>query len=375
MALPRYRMNLFLAGAIGVLAAVAGGCERAGEATAGEAPPVAEPLASPAANLGSTAADPLTRVVPAAPAPASVNVAFDPPTLDFGFVAPGADASGSVAIRNLGDTPVRITSVRPTCKCTALNNIQGRTIAPDDSVNLDVALEGRSVTGARSASVKITFAGSDQVFQVNIKAEVARAVRANPPIFNLATGETAGHVVVESVDGRTFNVLAANGKPPKFVGFEPGLDEPRSSYVLQWDLTQEVADDDLPAWWVIETDHPESPLLDTWVRHRSTINLPPRGRQWRVPDLRLLLGLLKPGEATELAVDVKSLAGKSVYGVRPLSSNLEAELVTFTPRGSDGECTVRVTPRPGVTGLFYGQIEFIVGNETQSVDVIGKVIP
>lgn len=334
------------------------GCDQSGEANT--APPAA-PASEPA---------PIVGVLPVVGRP---PVEFDPPTLDFGLIEPNRPVVGTITVRNTGDRPLKVLTVKPTCKCTTLSDIAGAVIEPGGSVDLVAELEGRDSTGTRKASVRIAFEGYDQALEVDILAEVTFPVRVSPTIFNLAAGDTTGHVVVKSTDGRTFNVLAANRRPPAFVDFDPEFDEPRSEYVLKWDVTQEKADGTLPRWWVIETDHPDCPLVDAWIRDRSTIELPQRGQKWLLNDRRVVLGILEPGQATDFTVRIKDLAGTRIYSVRPLSPDFEARLLSVEPRGADADCTIRVTPSASAKGLVVGRIEFVASEFWARMDVIFKV--
>ncbi len=375
---------------VGGLAATVG-CEQSGEAgSATEAPIVAAPAPSspapaPAADrIDEPARDPRTSISNRAPAgqaagatarPAAAGappIKIEPAVLDFGFVAPGVDSTGSVAIHNIGKEPVKISLVKPTCRCTTLNDIVGVLIGPGESVALTAQLEGQWITGSRSAAVNVGIDGYEQLLTVDVRAEVSLPVRATPAIFNLATGERNGHVVVESIDRQPFNILAANRQAPRFIEYDPAIDEPRNSYVLEWDLAQ-YADAELPRWWVIETDHPACPILDTWVRHPATIEIPPREQAWRLADRRVSLGMISPSAPVELNVKVRDMGAARIYAVRSLSAEFDAELVGFNREGSDAVCKVRITPKPGVTGLFVGRVEFIETSYTARLDVIGKI--
>lgn len=371
---------------------VAGGCEQSGEAGApGSQPPVvASTVASSPAPAIDVAPEPEPRRDPrttisnrppaelvaegAAPAAASgpPPIALDPDVLNFGYVPPGVDSTGSVAIRNTGTEPVTISQVKPTCRCTTLNDIVGVVIGPGESVALTARLEGQSIAGSRSAAVRVGIEGYEQLLTLDIRAEVSLPVRTSPAIFNLATGERTGHVVVESIDRRPFNILSANRQPPRFVGFDPEIDEPRSSYVLEWDVSH-YADADLPRWWIVETDHPDCPILDAWIRHPATIEMPPREQPWRLADRRVTLGMVSPAAPAEFKAWVRDIGTTRIYAVRSLSADFDCELVGFEREGPDAVCTVRVTPKPGLTGLFVGRIEFVETAYTARLDVIGKV--
>ncbi len=332
------------------------GCDQSGEARVAEPPAVVQRTVSAPA--------PITR--------SSVQVEFDPPILDLGSVVPNKAASGTVRIRNVGDRHVRILSVKPSCKCTTIGDLTGTVIAPGGSVPLEAELEPQPMTGLRTATISVIFEGADEPYQLDLRAEVTLAVRVTPSILNLASGQTSGHIVVAAIDGRTFNVLSANRRTPVFVDFDPEFDEPRSSYVLRWDLTQEVLQRSLDRWWVIETDHPEAPLTDAWVRHMSTIDLSAR-RAWRVPSKRSIIGYVDQGGSKDFTIDVETIGTDAIYTIRSMARDFNAELVSFERNGVDAVCTVRITPKAGFTGLLYGRIEMVASSDAYQHDVIGKV--
>ncbi|MEE8458970.1 MAG: DUF1573 domain-containing protein [Phycisphaerales bacterium] len=344
------------------------GCDQSGDATVAEAATVAATVAATRpAVVQPTVSSPAPLTV------STVRIEFDPPILDLGPVVPNKAASGTVMIKNVGDRHVRILSVKPSCKCTTIGDLTGTVIAPGASVPLEAELEPQPITGLRTATIYVIFEGAAEPYQLDLRAEVTLAVRISPSILNLASGETSGHVVVTAIDGRVFNILAANRRAPVFVDFDPEFDEPRSSYMLRWDLTQETLQRALDTWWIIETDHPEAPLTDAWVRHRTTIIQPPGDRRWKVPARRSIIGFLDQDVSKDFTIDIKSMGNDEIYTVRSLSRDFNAELVSFERKGVDAVCTVRITPKAGFTGLLYGRIELLASSGTCLHDVIGKV--
>jgi hypothetical protein len=229
------------------------------------------------------------------------------------------------------------------------------------------------MSGTRKAQIRFLFEGYQDMLSVDLRGEVTLPVRTTPSILNLAGGQASGHIVVESVEGEPFTILAANGQEPRYVGFDPDIDEERNSYTLEWDLEADLAARTLPHWWVVETDHPDCPLVDAWVRHQTTIERPIRERKWRVADKRTILGVLEPGQATQFTIRVTDIGGKSIYTVRSLTGDLEARLVQFEHDGPDGMCTVEVRPAAGVRGAFQGTLEYMGEVYAHNADVVGKV--
>ncbi len=318
-------------GGIVYSAVFAGGCEKAAD------------TASPASSVAAAAAttQPTANAVP--------PVVFTPQLVDFGYILPNADSTGTFEIRNVGDRPLKILRTTASCQCTTVTRLDGTILAPGQSASLTARIDGRSFPGERIETVTFVFEGYTQTIQVGMRGEVTLPIRARPAFFNLAKldrdgDDRTGHVVIESLDGRPFNILAADQRPPRFVDFDPIIDEPKSSYVLEWDLT-EYADEDLPRWWIVETDHPDCPILDSWVRHKATIENP-KGRPWIVKDRLVLLGLLDDTLPVEITVTISNIAADRIHAVRSLAKEFDAKLVNFTRTGNDGLCTVQISPRP-----------------------------
>jgi hypothetical protein len=355
---------------IGLLVMLSG-CDRTGEAETAPAAQAVDHAATDATPVDVGRAKSPGRVsAPKGP----LNIVFDPPELDFGYIPPNVNKKGTIAVRNHGSAPVRIEKVSSTCKCTTLNDLDGTVIGPQESVTLEAKLQGRAMSGTRKAQIRFIFEGyPNEMLTVDLRGEVTLPVRTSPSILNLARGQATGHIVVESVLGEPFTILAANGKPPVYVDFDPDIDERQNSYILEWDLEDELAAGALPHWWIIETDHPDCPLVDAWVRHPSTLETMVTGRQWRVADRRTILGVLEPGQSTQFTVPVTNLGKEDIHAVRSLSGNVEARLVEFKHDGPEGVCTVEVTPAPDVHGAFQATLEYMGEVYTHTADVVGKV--
>ena len=307
------------------------------------------------------------------PAPTTaLRIELDPQVVDFGYLDPKEVVRRIVEIRNVGDKPVKILRATANCECTTVSDVTGVVIPPGAVVQMEAQLVGRSIPGPMKTTITLLFEGYDQSPRIQVRGEVSLAVKATPFGLNMARGDWSGQVVIESLDGRPFNILATDRKPPRFIGFDPELDEPHNSYVIEWDLT-EYTEDTLPRWWLVETDHPDCPILDLWVRHIATIDSP-RGRRWRIEDQRVSLGEIQSGQPVDLAVTVLRLAGDTIHRVRSLSKDFDAELLKVERIGKETKCTIRITPNPLFQGLLYSKIEFMASAHSQKLDVIAKVV-
>ena len=130
----------------------------------------------------------------------------------------------------------------------------------------------------------------------------------------------------------------------------------------------------MPGWWMIETDHPDCPVVDVWVAHRW--NRPERvpGRLWRLRTQHVVIDSIKAGESGEFTVEIAKLGRDDIYSVQSLSNGFDAKLVSIERNGVDAEATVRITPASGHQGLLYGTIEFLSSAHYQKFTVIGTVI-
>ncbi len=302
----------------------------------------------------------------------ALPIELDPQEVNFGYLDPKEVVRKTVEIRNVGDKPVKILQATSSCQCTTFSDVAGVVIPPGASVPMEARLAGRSMPGPMNTSITLVFEGYDESPAIQVRGEVALAVKATPFGLNLVRGDWSGQVVIESLDGRSFNILATDRKPPRFIGFDPELDEPLNSYVIEWDLTQ-YTEDTLPRWWLVETDHPDCPILDLWVRHIATMDIS-RDRPWRIEDRRVSLGEIQSGQPVDSTVTVLRLAGDTIHLVRSLSEDFDAELLKVERIGQETKCTIRITPNPRFQGLLYSKIEFKASAHSQKLDVIAKVV-
>ena len=383
---------------VGGLLTLAGGCEKSGDAaeatatnistsdstegsasaptrvptiaSAESAPQTQQATSTPRVtlpNLGPTAQS-TVNIIPSGLAP----IEFDPPVVDVGYMLPNEKKDATFQIRNLGDEPLKISLVKPSCTCTTLDDLTGTVIPPRSAVSLTAQLKAWSKVNPLNSSITFLFEGYSESSRVSLTAQVARAVKTVPQDLKLVAGAMSGRIVVESIDGRPFTIFAANRQPPAYIGFDPETDEPRNAYVLEWDVSP-AANKTLPAWWLIETDHPDCPVVDVWVRHKS--NLPERvpGRKWGLQTQHIVVNNIAHGESAEFTLEIKKLGNDDIYEVPSLSKQFDAELVSLVRDGVDAEATVRITPVPGHQGLLYGEIELISQYHYGRLTVIGNV--
>lgn len=343
-----------------------------------------------AAAAGADSADPADRV------PRRPPIMIDPPTLNFGTVAPGELVTGSVQIRNVGTIPLTIEASRASCSCTAVD-MSGTVIQPGQSAPMEATFT-KSTLGDKTAAVRLKFAGYDDVVEVQVKATVALAVRADPPYiyaeFDDQMQETvvnSGTFTVLSTDQKPFSIIAVNGEEPKFVNFDPSRQQPQNHYTLEWDLSDVDSSTCLRAdgkplrrFWVVETDHPDVPVFDMQVRHLCTLpKLPEGGRRWVITPPRILLGRMAPGESKEVEALVRWLPhtpdyvreGEQIYALLPESPYLDIELLDYKKDSDKADkIFMRITVKPGMPeGLLYESVQVHSGSHSAPLLLLGAI--
>jgi hypothetical protein len=354
------------------IAAAGCGCDEAAPATA----------ETPAETVRTAPADPAapTVVREGLPALTSGPLVVDPGGFALGIVDPKARFEVVATLHNSGPTPITITTVKSTCGCTVPQNLKGRVIDPGETIPFSTTFTAPAALMDKSSKILMQFnaGGQSQHVLFEITATVALAVRSEPPYLDALDGVSTGQVQVVSVDGRPFRILSAGGEPPEYAdGFDPARDEPRNAYTLQWNVTyaDQAACDEARYWWVIETDHPDAPLVPVEIRHDCTGTRrlgPVRQQQWFFTDYVALLGEVRAGRPVEADVQIEKLRGRQtlrVDAVESLSPDATAELVDVTDAPGDKHTLVRVrfTPRAGYRGLLYADV--LIKTETGDQDL------
>jgi hypothetical protein len=333
-------------------------------------PPEVEPVGLPAVERGP--------------------LVIEPGGYQLGIVLPGSAHETHAVIRNSGPEPVAIHSARSTCMCTVPEGLEGAVIPPGGSHPFRVTFTAGQEPGNKDAKVWVKFQAGRQPHAALIKIEalISMAVRSDPPFVDALEGVTSGQLRVESMDGRPFRILSAFGRPPAHAdGFDPGRDEPRTAYTLRWNIEYPDPDEAdcsrARYWWVIETDHPECPVLPVEIRHDCTgahrlRRARPQG--WFFSEYLVNLGASRGGDPREVDVELQKLRDRKtlrVISVESLTSDATAELIEVTDT-ADSEftnCRVRFTPRRDFEGLLYADVMFHTEAGDQDVAFMTRVLP
>ncbi|MGA0172199.1 MAG: DUF1573 domain-containing protein [Phycisphaerales bacterium] len=357
------------------------GCDRGGapagtaESNGSAATAAASGQAAPVGNQAEDRAD--TRdVTPAAesadrrpiPVQGMPPIRLEPSVLDFGFVAPSSASTGVVKLVNPTETPLKILAVQPSCKCTTISDLEGKTIPAGGSLDLEATLDAAAAPGPKKAQIRVLVDGYTQVVVVELKAEVALAVRVTPPYINAVEGKNqSGRLVVQSTDGKPFRICSTHGMPPRFIGFDPARDEPRAQYLVEYD----VADlgERIPRYWVVETDRADAPLVDVLLRHeRSFPNF-----NLRMKDYRISAGVVPAGGSGEFKIRLENRTDPVTTAISRSPAG-KVEFVSESVGDEETEVTLRITPAAGTEGFLYLPFTiFTRAGQGQDLDVFATV--
>jgi len=301
--------------------------------------------------------------------PAPIRI--EPPIIDFGKVAPGAKLPGKFIVRNVGNQPVTVKSVVPSCKCTDVNLAAGTVIAVGGSVELTATLEVPRTPGEKDAKIFLTFEGFGAPQMAMLKADASLPIRAVPAFVDALKSVVEGTIALSSEDGKAFGILSAGGLPPRFVGFDPAKDPPQVAYTLRWVLPN-TSCETMPLWWVVETDRADCPLVALRIRHECTGSRADPGkteRYWFFPEPLAVAGRLVDGESIVVSMVIEHYNPKGrgaivrpewsqVKSVRSLSPQITATLEGVRLGTKEDEAVlIRIAPAAGVTGIVYALVE------------------
>ena len=335
--------------------------------------PAPAPTASPSART-VPARRPTPPVRPDAVEPRAIAevlpLVSEPANMDFGFLPPNTAGEGIVLLRNTSDKPLTINLVQPSCKCTTTSDLVGKQIPPGGTVELQIKLDGAPAMGVRRSSVKVMVDGCGRALEVVVKGEVSLPVRIVPPYINaIEQKNMTGRVILESTNKKPFRILSSLGGPISIQGFDGTKDEPRSSYVVGYDLT--AFSTDLPPYIFFETDAPDAGVIDVRVRQAKV----PKRSMISVIDVRCNVGLIPSGTSKE-ALFTLTNPGIVLESVTTTSTDATVALARTEPaKGGDTNAFVTVTPRDGFTGILLLPVTFKTATLSADFEVIASVRP
>ncbi|MGA1266494.1 MAG: DUF1573 domain-containing protein [Phycisphaerales bacterium] len=313
-------------------------------------PPLACALLTMALTLQSSPppAGPVGRPMQSRPMPADMVVRAEPQGLDYGIVPPYTTLQAEFHLVNSGDRPLKVLQAVPSCQCTTVD-IVGKQIPPRGTLAVPVTMKVSS-TGKKSADVKVLVEGQPRPITLDLRAEVAYAVRATvadadgveqPYVDAFKDPQRLrGVTTVSSTDGKPFRVLSVQGVPVND-------DTPRNSHRVDFALVGEPCES-VPKYMVIETDRADARLIDVRVRHACTRITPGLD----IAEFRSNAGVIASGGAGEFEMELKKMGSNRVGSVESMDPRFRATLLDQRADGSAVMARVRLEPVAGTSGVF-----------------------
>lgn len=272
--------------------------------TTREGPPSVAPAASTTTSPAASTVAGTTRSSGRVQTGPGGVVLIEPALVDFGAIEPGSINATTFTLVNTGRSPVRIKEARPSCVCTTLTDLAGRTIAPGERVKLQASLDAPKQAGDKDAKVFVYLEGGARPAVLKMSGVVTLPVQPEPAFADALKGKTGGVIRLRSTDGRPFRVLSSNGGAPTLVG---GAQGPGAvSRDVAWSVAG-MPGPSIPKWWIFTTDHPDQPLVAARVRNENTGSKRDEARstrRWIVLDDFVEFGEVRIGETRVFTVQM-----------------------------------------------------------------------
>jgi hypothetical protein len=195
---------------------------------------------------------------------------------DFGSVAKGAQLKYAFKMQNIWKVPMQISDIRVSCGCVSWDPaIVRRFLQPNEEVNLDINMDSRRFTGAKTVTIFVTL-GPEYISTAALRVS---AVARQDVVFNPGTvtfgvvqrGETPSRTLdVEysgALDWRVTEVVKSSAAPFKLEVEERYRERPsrfrggRVGYRFNVTLKADAAAGPFKQEIVLKTNDPASPTL------------------------------------------------------------------------------------------------------------------
>ena len=314
-----------------------------------------------------SAVDPSSPQIEAASLPATIIV--DPPLIKLGFIEPRSTITRNFRLINTSTKPVTIQSATPTCTCTTIE-AQGKIIPPGQSLELPLTMKVAASTGIKSAAVTFTFVGGITPVTIEMSGEIAYAVRgttidvtngAMVPYINAFQDPSApvgtpsaplsGTATISSIDGSLFRINSVMGQLPAFVNFNPQQDAPRNNYLVSYDFSK-IPCERMPPYLIIETDHPQAPVIDMRIRHACTRISP----QLPFAEYRSNLGIVTTGKEQPFEFELKHSQGWKVISTTSKDPQFTVKLVGQRADADNAMISLMISVNASANGIVLAPV-------------------
>ena len=351
-------------------------------------------------SAANSAIPPAQPIQPSAPVASAIpeedkpeaNAHFEPASLRLGYVRPESVITSEFRLFNDSQEPLVVKEVKRGCSCTEVS-LQAGAIAPGASRTGVATFTAGLTPTVKNNKIKILFE-KHRPLVLSMNAVVSRAVRVQPPDFRMhaksyfegPVSRTASRVQVSATDSQSFRILSSGGRPPIPVpgGGDPTI--PSTAHMVMIDIgdhdKETLLDPEgvkLPPFWLIETDHPDAPVVEIRVLHQE--NSPHRrekDREWVFVENRVVVDSVKPGSAARFELPIiwnaaEGQRSQQIIAAESRSPDFEASLVGMKKDGRKSKAIVEIRPMDSTSGPYQGVVELISHEHRAPLNVIGHV--
>jgi hypothetical protein len=309
--------------------------------------------------------------------PASVPsspVRVEPPVIELGIVPPNSEHRRTFRIVNDGPIALSVRAASPSCRCTTVTDIVGKSVPAGGSIDLEAVFNAPPTPGYKDATVNIVIDGVPRPLTAKIGGDVTLPIRVDPPYVDGLQGRVAGSIALTSIDGKPFTIVSSGGRAPAFDG--PAPQGPQNAQRIAWNIAG-IACERMPLWWIVVTDHPDCPIVPLRIRHDCTgtkADMARYARYWIAKEQLVNLGRVSAGgeKTEEFQIDHYNPRGRgavvrrdwgTVRSVSTGTPDLSVRLLGTRPAG-DGSVVLSLgfSAKPGFSGL----VESVLRIETAS---------
>jgi hypothetical protein len=193
-------------------------------------------------------------------------ISFDQPTYDFGSISQGKKVDHVFVIRNRGNAPLAIKSVRPSCGCTAVATFSS-VIAPGAKGEIKTSFNSANYAGAVQKTVTVESSDPKSPSSVlTLRGTVVEEIQLAPRQLNL------GQVRIETTTKASVTVTNRGRKPLRLTAVKSTLPQvaatvekkllhPGESGTLLLSVTPRKGDRLLSGYIYVKTDSPDRPEI------------------------------------------------------------------------------------------------------------------
>jgi hypothetical protein len=197
--------------------------------------------------------------------PQGPRITCDAPEFNFGSADSQSTVEHTFVLRNIGDTTLEISQVRPACGCTVAD-ISSRSVPPgqESRVTARLNLQGRS--GHQSKAIMIHSNDPETpILRLNMEGDVSQSTQVSPERLmfgQLGPGQSITQLVeITAMAAETFTILQVEATDPNLHVVSETVEEGRK-YRIPVVLTGLGKSGSFNANVRVTTDNPTRPTID-----------------------------------------------------------------------------------------------------------------